>query len=304
MYSAKRRGPGNFVHFDASMNAGARRRMTLESKMQGALERDEFSLHFQPQFSVATGKVAGLEALLRWRDGELGDIPPGDFIAVAEETGLILGIGEWALRTACTQTRAWHLMNLQPGRVAVNVSGLQFAQRNFPELIASILRDSGLDASQLELEITESVVMKDEDWAETALKKLREQGVSLAIDDFGTGYSSFGRLRNFAVNRIKIDRTFVQNLDTRSGDRAIAAAIISMCRSLEIDVTAEGVEDHSQLMYLQEQGCSLAQGYLLGRPLPAAETEQLLRVGLSSGSAPSPTSDHHQRLPAAADRRA
>ncbi|HTP38518.1 MAG TPA: EAL domain-containing protein [Steroidobacteraceae bacterium] len=304
MYSAKKRGPGNFVHFDPSMNASARRRMTLESKMQGALERNEFELHFQPQFDLATGRVAGLEALLRWNNSELGEVPPNDFIAVAEETGLILAIGEWALRTACAQTRRWQQQSLQPGRVAVNVSGLQFAQRNFPALIAGILADTGLDPAQLELEITESVVMKDEDWAETALNRLKEFGVSLAIDDFGTGYSSFGRLRNFAVNRIKIDRTFVQNLDTRSGDRAIAAAIISMCRSLDIDVTAEGVEEHSQLMYLQEQGCSLAQGYLLGRPLPAGETEALLRRGLSSGSAPSPRSDHPQRLPAAADRRA
>ena len=277
MYFAKRKGPGMFAFFDASMNDAALRRFTLEAKLRGALERGEFALHYQPQFDVRSGGVSGMEALLRWTNDELGVVPPAEFIPVAEETGLILGIGEWVLRNACGQAKAWADEGLPVARMAVNVSGQQFVLKEFPQLVASIIRESGIEASMLELEITESVVMKDEAWAEQALAQLKEQGVMLAIDDFGTGYSSFGRLRHLAVDRLKIDRSFMTSLIDCSDDRAIAAAIIEMSRSLRINVTAEGVESFPQLLFLQEHDCHEAQGFLFSRPLPVAEAHKLLR---------------------------
>jgi diguanylate cyclase (GGDEF)-like protein len=201
MYFAKRKGPGMFAFFDASMNDAALHRFTLEAKLRGALDRGEFTLHYQPQFDVRTGGVSGMEALLRWTNDELGVVSPAEFIPVAEETGLILSIGEWVLRTACVQAKTWSDEGLPVTRMAVNVSGQQFVLKDFPQLVSSIIKETGIEASMLELEITESVVMKDEAWAEQALAQLKELGVMLAIDDFGTGYSSFGRLRHFAVNR-------------------------------------------------------------------------------------------------------
>jgi diguanylate cyclase len=277
MYFAKRKGPGMFAFFDASMNEAALHRFTLEAKLRGALERGEFTLHYQPQFDVRTGGVSGMEALLRWTNDELGVVPPAEFIPVAEETGLILSIGEWVLRSACQQAKSWIDEGLPVARMAVNVSGQQFVLKDFPQLVAAVIEETGIDASMLELEITESVVMKDEAWAEQALAQLKELGVMLAIDDFGTGYSSFGRLRHFAVDRLKIDRSFMTSLIDCSDDRAIAAAIIAMSRSLRISVTAEGVESFPQLLFLQEQDCHEAQGFLFSRALPAADAHKLLR---------------------------
>lgn len=276
MYFAKRKGPGMFAFFDTTMNDAALHRFTLEAKLRGALERGEFALHYQPQFDVRTGGVSGMEALLRWTNDELGVVSPVEFIPVAEETGLILGIGEWVLRNACRQAKAWLDEGLPVARMAVNVSGQQFILKDFPQLVASIIKETGIEASMLELEITESVVMKDEVWAEQALAQLKEQGVMLAIDDFGVGYSSFGRLRHFAVDRLKIDRSFMTSLIDCSDDRAIAAAIIAMSRSLRISVTAEGVESFPQLLFLQEHDCHEAQGFLFSRALPAADAHKLL----------------------------
>ena len=277
MYCAKRKGPGTYAFFDTEMNEAAVYRFTLEAKLHGALERNELTLHYQPQFDVSTGAVAGLEALLRWTHEELGNVPPKDFIPVAEETGLILPIGEWVLRTACAQVKAWLDEGLPVARIAVNVSGQQFISPSFPPTVAGIIRETGVPASMLELEITESVVMKDEAWAETALLQLKAIGVQIAIDDFGTGYSSFGRLRNFAVDRLKIDQSFINQLMERSDDRAIAAAIIAMSRSLHLHVTAEGVETFPQLLFLQEHQCHEAQGYLFSHALPVEGTRELLR---------------------------
>ena len=284
MYYSKRKGPGMHAFFDASMNDAALRRFGLEAKLRGALERGEFTLHYQPQFDVRTGGVAGMEALLRWTSDELGVVPPTEFIPVAEETGLILSIGEWALRTACMQAKRWVDEGLPLLRMAVNVSGQQFVLKDFPQLVAAIIQETGIEASLLELEITESVVMKDEAWAEVALAQLKQQGVMLAIDDFGTGYSSFGRLRHFAVDRLKIDRSFMTSLIDCSDDRAIAAAIISMSRSLRINVTAEGVESFPQLLFLQENDCHEAQGFLFSRALPAADAQKLLSRAAESSA--------------------
>ena len=283
MYFAKRKGPGMFAYFDADMNAAALRRFTLEAKLRGALERNEFSLHYQPQFDVSSGAVSGMEALLRWTSDELGVVAPKDFIPVAEETGLIVHIGEWVLRTACRQAKEWVDEGLPVARMAVNVSGQQFVLKDFPLTVASIIGETGIAASMLELEITESVVMKDEAWAEVALRQLKDLGVQLAIDDFGTGYSSFGRLRHFAVDRLKIDQSFISSLMDCSDDRAIAAAIIAMSRSLRINVTAEGVESFPQLLFLQEQKCQEAQGFLFSRALPSAEASKLLRRAAEAG---------------------
>ena len=277
MYFAKRRAPGTFAFFDVSMNTTALHRFTIEEQLRGALERNEFTLQYQPQFDVRTGSISGVEALLRWTNAELGALSPLEFIPVAEETGLILPIGKWALRAACLQAKAWIGEGLPVQRMAVNVSGRQFALAEYPQEVSEILQDTGLDPAVLELEITESVVMADEVWAEKAIKELKALGISLAIDDFGTGYSSFGRLRNFAVDRLKIDRSFVTSITDHSDDRAIAAAIIAMSRSLHIHVTAEGVENYPQLAFLQEQECGDAQGFLLSRPLQADAARELLR---------------------------
>ncbi len=277
MYYAKRKGPGMHAFFHGTMNDAALHRFTLEAKLRGALERNEFSLHYQPQFDVSTGVVAGMEALIRWTHDELGVVPPNDFIPVAEETGLIIQIGEWVLRTACRQAKEWVDEGLPVARIAVNVSGQQFVLKDFSLTVASIIRETGISASMLELEITESVVMKDEAWAEIALRQLKDLGVQLAIDDFGTGYSSFGRLRHFAVDRLKIDQSFITSLMDCSDDRAIAAAIIAMSRSLRMKVTAEGVESFPQLLFLQEHECQEAQGFLFSRALPVADAHKLLR---------------------------
>jgi diguanylate cyclase (GGDEF)-like protein len=277
MYFAKRKTAGSFAYFQGSMNAAALHRFTIEERLRDALERNEFSLEYQPQFDVRTGGISGMEALLRWKGAALGSVPPAEFIPVADDTGLILPIGDWVLRTACAQAKAWHDEGLPCGRMAVNVSGKQFGQADFPNRVATIVRESGLDPRWLELEITESVVMADESWTEKALAQLKSLGISIAIDDFGMGHSSFGRLRHYEVDRLKIDRSFVTSINERSDDRAIAAAIITMSRALRINVTAEGVESLPQLMFLQEHECQDAQGYLLSKALSVHDANELLR---------------------------
>ena len=277
MYFSKRRGHGAWAFYDATMSDGALRRLTLEGKLRCALERNEFSLHYQPQFELASGALSGLEALLRWTHPELGSVPVLEFVEIAEDTGLIVPIGEWVLRSACAQARQWRDQGLPFGHISVNVSGTQFLQRDFPDLVARVLHESGLEPKWIELEITETVVMRDEAWAEKALSSLRAVGVTLAIDDFGIGYSSLGRLRHLAVDRLKVDRSFVSNLESEVRDRSIASAIIKMSRTLGIGVVAEGVETFNQMLYLQEQECESAQGYLFSRPLPTADAEVLLR---------------------------
>ncbi len=277
MYFSKRRGHGAWAFYDATMSDGALRRLTIEGKLRGALERNEFSLHYQPQFELASGALSGLEALLRWTHPELGSVPVLEFIEIAEDSGLIIPIGEWVLRSACAQARQWRDQGLPFGHISVNVSGSQFLQRDFPDLVARVLQESRLEPKWIELEITETVVMRDEAWAEKALASLRAVGVTLAIDDFGIGYSSLGRLRHLAVDRLKVDRSFVSNLESEVRDRSIASAIIKMSRTLGIGVVAEGVETFNQMLYLQEQECESAQGYLFSRPLPIGDAEVLLR---------------------------
>ena len=277
MYFAKRQGPGTLAFYKPSMNANALKRLTMEGKLSGAIAGNELSLRFQPQFDLSTGLIVGMEALLRWTNAELGQVPPLDFIPVAEETGMILPIGEWVLRAACTQAKAWLDEGLTALRLAVNVSGLQLAQRGFPGLVAAVLRETGLPSAALELEITESVIMANEDWTRQVLGELKAIGVQISIDDFGTGYSSLGRLRDFPIDRLKIDGSFIRRVQNNGEDRVIAATIIAMAKTLKLEVVAEGVEDLAQLLFLQEESCTLAQGFFLSPPLTVAESGQLLR---------------------------
>ncbi|MEY2919027.1 MAG: hypothetical protein RL261_332 [Pseudomonadota bacterium] len=277
MYDAKRRGHGQFAFFGRAMSDGAQTRFSLERQLERALARDEFSLHYQPQFDLGTGLISGVEALLRWTNAELGVISPDEFIPLAEESGLIQPIGEWVLRTACGQFRDWLDTGLAPRRIAVNVSARQFADSNFCRLVTDVQRECRLAPGQLELEITESLMMKDEAHTRRLLSELRNHGISIAIDDFGMGYSSLGRLTEFSVNRLKIDRSFVQNLDGLGRHATIVTAIVAMARALGVDVVAEGVENFGQLLHLQDQRCNEAQGFLLSKPLRAAEATELLQ---------------------------
>ena len=276
MYFAKRQGPGRFALYNQTMNSGGLKRLTLEIQLRNALSRNELSLHYQPQVNLATGLTESLEAQLRWTNSDLGAVPPADFIPVAQETGLMLPIGEWVLRTACGHAKEWHDGGLRAVRVAVNISGVQFAQRDFPALVATVLRESGLAPELLEIEIAELLVMQDEMWAAQAFVELKRLGVSIAIDNFGIGYSSFGRLRDLSVDRLKIDRSFINRVQSHPDDRALVTAIIKTAQTIGIGVVAEGVEDFSELLHLQEANCEQAQGSLLSRPLPAAEVQAFL----------------------------
>ena len=277
MYFSKRRGAGQFALYQETMNARGLQRLTIETQLRNALARNELSLHYQPQVHLGSGVVSGLEALLRWTNVELGSVPPVDFIPIAEETGMILPIGEWVLRTACTQAKAWHDEGLQAGRVSVNISSTQLAQSNFPSVVATVLRETGLPPELLELEITESLVMQDEARAERIFAELKKIGVSVAIDDFGTGYSNFQRLRGLSVGRLKIDRSFVHRMHSDPDNRALISAMIKMAHTIGIAVIAEGVEDFSQLLQLQDEHCDQAQGFLLSRPLPVADVREFLK---------------------------
>jgi diguanylate cyclase (GGDEF)-like protein len=277
MYTAKRQGRGRIEYFNATMKEGSKSRFRLEQRLQRALARDGFTLVYQPQFDLATGCISGVEALLRWTDDQLGSISPDEFIPLAEEMGLIVPIGEWAMRTACRQFREWQEMGLEAGRVAVNVSSPQFTEPGFCRMVRQVLRDTGLDPSRLELEITESLAMSDDDRTTEILAELRRIGVSIAIDDFGVGHSNLGRLTSLAVHRLKIDRGLVRSVDPHGRRAAIVGAIVSMARTLGLQVIAEGVEDFSQLLDLQDLQCNEVQGYLLSQPLPAGEATQLLR---------------------------
>ena len=260
--------------------------LLLETSLRRALEREELFLAYQPQMDLKTGQVVGMEALLRWQHPDLGILAPSRFIPLAEETGLIIPIGEWVLKTACVQNKAWQDNGYQPLRTAVNISGGQFRQQNFVEMVAAILKDSGLEASCLELELTESMVMTNASATVELLRELKSMGVSLSIDDFGTGYSSLSYLKHFPIDRVKIDRSFVRDIASNPDDAAIAGAIIVMSHSMNLKVTAEGVEHQDQLDILSSHGCDEIQGFLLTPPLTAEELTRFLdRTKPDKGSA-------------------
>jgi diguanylate cyclase (GGDEF)-like protein len=276
MYYAKRHGRGSSVIFTDSMNSDSLRRLTLEALLRKALAGDELSLRYQPQVDLRGGAFCGMEALLRWNCPEAGAVSPAEFVPVAEESGLILPIGEWVLREACRQGEEWRREGLGLQSIAVNVSALQFTQPGFPGLVERVLAETGLPAGCLELELTESMLMSDEDNARDTLRRLKDVGVMLAIDDFGTGYSNLSRLRQFRVDRLKIDRSFVDGINNCADDAAIAAAIINMGKTLGLDVVAEGVEDFDQIQFLQRRDCERVQGFLLSEPLTPQEARAFL----------------------------
>jgi len=277
MYRAKETGRNNYQFYLPSMNIHTLERLELESDLRRALERGEFFLHYQPKVEVATGLITGVEALLRWKHPLRGLVPPLDFIPLAEETGLIVPIGEWVLATACARNKAWQGRGLPKLSVAVNLSARQFADTMLLAKLTRIIHDSGLDPSLLELEITESVVMSNAECAVSVLEKLKSTGVQIAIDDFGTGYSSLAYLKRFPIDILKVDRSFIRDIPADSGDMKITRAIIAMAHSLRLKVVAEGVETAEQLKFLGSQSCDAAQGYFLYRPLQEEELADVLK---------------------------
>ncbi|PKO42121.1 MAG: GGDEF domain-containing protein [Betaproteobacteria bacterium HGW-Betaproteobacteria-4] len=277
MYRAKEIGRNTFQFYATEMNTATLDRLLMESNLRRALVQGEFILQYQPLVNLRSGLVIGVEALIRWQHPELGTIMPDNFIHVAEETGLINPIGDWVLCEACRQAKAWCDEGLPSLVVAVNVAPVQFRQPGFVEMVAGALAASGLEASLLELELTERTVMHDADINLGTLSALHRMGVELSLDDFGTGYSSLAYLKRFPVGKLKIDRSFVNDLETDPDDWAIASTIVSMGRSLRMTVLAEGVETAEQLAQLRKMGCDMAQGYYFSRPTSAAGIAEILR---------------------------
>jgi EAL domain-containing protein (putative c-di-GMP-specific phosphodiesterase class I) len=271
MYRAKERGKNNFQFYSAQINVHTLERVALESDLRHALERDEFLLHYQPKVDIGSNRVVGMEALVRWQQPGKPLIMPVQFIPLAEETGLIVPIGEWVLRSACLQNKAWQGEGLPRLRVAVNLSPRQFAHEGLLQDVARVLRETGLDPAWLELEITESMVMRDPEHAVQLLHGLKAMGIHLSIDDFGTGYSSLSYLKRFPLDSVKIDRSFIKDLPLDGDDAGITQAIIAMAHSLRLGVIAEGVETAEQLDFLRANGCDEMQGYHFSRPLSAAQ---------------------------------
>jgi len=287
MYTAKESGRNNFQFFTSNMNSQAVERLELENNLRMALDRRELFLMYQPQMDIKSRKIIGVEALLRWQHPEKGLVPPDEFIRIAENSGLIVPIGEWVLRTACSQARKWQDEGLVAVSVAVNVSAVQFRRAGFSELIRQVLVDTGLDPQYLELEVTESLLLSSADVTFSVLQELKNMGLSLAIDDFGTGYSSLSYLKRFPVSKLKVDRSFVRDVALNADDAAITTAIISMAKSLNLKVIAEGVEDEAQLSFLRALQCDEIQGYYFSKPLMADALAGKLRAEHSDFAPPS-----------------
>lgn len=276
LYRAKDRGKNVHQFFQAEMNDTVIQKLVMEEWLNQALEQEEFVLYYQPQVDIFTSRMNGMEALLRWNHPRLGLISPGDFIPLAEETGLIVPIGEWVLRTACKQNKAWQLAGFAPLKIAVNISPIQFHQPNFVDIVLSALQDSGLEPQYLELEITEGIAMYHVDHVISKLQTLRNLGVQISMDDFGTGYSSLSYLKKFPINKLKIAQQFVRDITDDPDDAAIVQAIMAMASSLKLNVIAEGVETEEQLAFLLDVKCQEIQGYIYSKPIPAGEFTNLL----------------------------
>jgi diguanylate cyclase (GGDEF)-like protein/PAS domain S-box-containing protein len=276
MYQAKASGRKTFQFFTQEMNVNAVERQTIEEDLRHALGNHEFALHYQPKVNLKTGAIVGVEALIRWAHPTRGPLLPGKFIPVAEETGLILSIGAWVLREACLQAKSWKDAGLSPGTMAVNVSTVQFRDKGFLSDLISILRKTGLDPRSLELEVTESVLMRNTEASVSILRAVRDIGIRVAVDDFGTGYSSLSYLRRFPLDSLKIDQSFLRKIHVAPDDSIIVSAIIGMGRNIGLRVIAEGVETAEELAFLKANDCDEAQGYYFSRPVPAAEFVKLL----------------------------
>jgi diguanylate cyclase (GGDEF)-like protein len=281
MYHAKENGRNNFQYFTAEMNVKVVARQSLEASLRRALEREEFLLHYQPKVNLNTGEITSVEALIRWQHPDRGLVSPAEFVPIAEDSGLILPIGRWVLREACRQTRAWQDAGLPPIPAAVNVSYAEFRKTDFVEGVQTTLKETGLEARYLELELTEGVLMDDAKFTASVLQELKGMGIRLAADDFGTGYSSLSYLREFPIDILKIDRSFINQITADCDGSTIVDAIISMGKSLKHVVVAEGIETQGQRAYLQAHHCQEGQGYLFSRPLPAAQFAVLLQTGIT-----------------------
>ena len=279
MYRAKEQGRNAYQFYLPQMNAQAAERLQMQTQLRGALERGEFVLHYQPKVDLGSGAISGFEALLRWQHPLRGLVPPLQFISVLEETGLIIPVGEWVVRTVCEQLLRWQAEGVTPRPVAINLSARQFQQRHLDATIAAIVADTGVDAGLLEFELTESLLMSDAREAARILNNMRASGVRLSIDDFGTGYSSLAYLKRFPLDALKIDRAFIRDVTTDADDASIALAIINLAHSLKLKVVAEGVETAAQLEFLRARGCDEVQGFYFARPLVAADCTRALRDG-------------------------
>jgi diguanylate cyclase (GGDEF)-like protein len=280
MYQAKENGRHGYQFFEPAMNVRAVERQFIEEGLRRALDRQEFSLHYQPKVNLLTGKITGAEALIRWTHPTRGPVSPAEFIPVAEDSGLILPIGNWVLREACRQASVWLEAGLLVGCIAVNISAIELRSESFLAGVFAALDSAGLDPAFLELELTESVLMKRAESTETILKTLQARGVQVAVDDFGTGYSSLSYLSKFSVDTLKIDQSFVRQISTTPDQTTIVTAVIGIGRSLKLRVVAEGVETAAELAFLRAHRCEEAQGYYFSRPLPAEQFARLLEAGL------------------------
>jgi EAL domain-containing protein (putative c-di-GMP-specific phosphodiesterase class I) len=269
MYHAKEQGGNRFEFYTHDMNALVQRRVALEDDLRNALDESQFLVHYQPQFDLTRGRIIGAEALLRWQHPKLGLVPPSHFLPIAEETGLIVPIGDWILRVACDQNAQWSRSGHRGLRVAVNVSSQQFLEAGFADVVRKALEESGLAPPSLELEITESSLLSDVEITVNTLGHLKDMGVRLAIDDFGTGYSSLAYLKRLPIDVLKIDQSFVRTLTTDPADATITEAIVRLASGLNLSTIAEGVETLEQLLLLGSYGCSRMQGFLFGKPVPA-----------------------------------
>ncbi|WML50573.1 EAL domain-containing protein [Neobacillus sp. PS3-34] len=285
MYLAKERGKNNFQFYTSQLHGLSSRKMELENGMRKALEQNQFVLFYQPQVELETGKIIGAEALVRWHHPERGFISPGDFISLAEETGLIVPLGKWVLRKACEQNKAWQDRGLEAFPIAVNISVRQIQEDDFVELVTKILQETGLDPNFLELEITESI-MQDIERSTIILNQLKELGVKNTIDDFGTGYSSLSYLKHLPIDSIKIDKSFVDDIIHHSSQGAMVKTIIDMGHNLQFQVIAEGIETQEQVQFLKENECGVGQGYFYSKPLPSEEIEQLFMAGCTAKGLP------------------
>ena len=281
MYRSKDLGGGIYQFFNSEMSRQTQRRVQLETHLRLALGRNELEVRYQPKVDIASGRLTGCEALTSWNHPAIGSVPPSQFIPVAEESGLIVPLGDWVLQTACAQSKAWLDAGLGPIPVAVNISARQFHRQDVVAWVMDTLRSTGLPPRLLELELTESLIAEDPDNVAAAIKALRAEGVRFAIDDFGTGYSSLGYLKRFPVDSLKIDQSFVKNVGSEPDDEAISLAVISLAHSLRLKVIAEGVESEAQRDFLLKHGCDEIQGYFFSRPLPASEFTETLKRSFS-----------------------
>ena len=276
MYHGKSKGRNNYQFYEPEMNAETQRFFQLENALRKSVKNQDFTLHYQPQFNLQRREIQGFEALVRWQHPEMGLVPPSEFIPLAEETGLIVLLGDWVLESACRQARAWMELSPTPLRMAVNLSGRQFWQGDLVDAISRGLARAGLPPDRLELEITESMVMRDVDLAIDKMRELASMGIQLSMDDFGTGYSSLAALKRFPIHTLKIDKSFIREVTTNANDAAISSAIIALAHTMNLKVIAEGIETQEQLDFCLERGCEFGQGYFFSKPVAAAEAEAML----------------------------